>query len=631
MSEISSNGDIVVTGQRYVLDLGPDEPLAVNTQIEDLASLYIIPSINDGECRIKRDKKPDENETKKGSSLAADIREITQTIKAETDCTALQQKIKTALNGLNEDIKSGLKEVEKKLDEILPVIKLPLNPFKIPKWLKKFALGRILPDLDATIDLMKRIVEVVTALNELIEVIKELEPRLEACAISTRDMFKRDIENAIDQTLEDIQKDIEKSIANAICKGLNDAKISANDIDNVLTGVSVVANLVDSFDVFKQEVDQALGTSLTKIGQNQALIQDITGIPPVIDTTSIDTFVETANSPAYEQYRQDAQALLQQPDPVNSVPPVVTGNTAVGSLLTCSNGTWTANGVVNNYPLTFQWMRQNVEIYGANTFQYTTTPFDSGQEVYCKVIADAQLAVEEAISNVILVAGSGYMGSVGPQGPQGPAGATGAQGAAGAQGATGSPGPQGPQGSTGAQGAIGPTGAQGATGSPGPQGVQGDIGPTGAQGSLGPQGPQGVQGSIGPQGPQGPQGVQGAIGQFSGTVTGSLLFDSILLKNTATLTTTSVSTVSLLEFPINTYRSGSFFIQAVSGSDAHVTRLTMTSNTTTAVATEYETLVTGASLFTVEIDVSGGNTRIRITPASATSTTFKSSYELITT
>lgn len=604
---VVSNNEITVSDQRYVLDIGDDTPFIPNTQIEDLASLYVIPSINDGECRIKRDKKPDENETKKGSSLAADIREITQTIKAETDCTALQQKIKTALNGLNEDIKSGLKEVEKKLDEILPVIKLPLNPFKIPKWLKKFALGRILPDLDATIDLMKRIVEVVTALNELIEVIKELEPRLEACAISTRDMFKRDIENAIDKTLEDIQKDIEKSIANAICKGLNDAKISANDIDNILTGVSVVANLVDSFDTFKQDVDQALGTSLTKIGQNQALIQDITGLPPVIDTTSLDTFIETANSPAYEQYRQDAQDLLQQPDPVNSVPPVVTGSTAVGSLLTCSNGTWTANGVVNNYPLTFQWMRQNVEIYGANTFQYTTTPFDSGQEVYCKVIADAQLAVEEAISNVILVAGSGYMGSVGPQGPQGPAGTTGAQGA------------------TGPQGAAGPAGAQGATGSPGAQGSTGPQGATGPQGVQGATGPQGVQGSIGPQ------GVQGAIGQFSGTVTGSLLFDNILLKNTATLTTTSVSTVSLVEFPINTYRSGSFFIQAVSGSDAHVTRLTMTSNTTTAVATEYETLVTGTSLFTVEIDVSGGNTRIRITPASATSTTFKSSYELITT
>jgi hypothetical protein len=601
-----------------------EEPIAAVTQeeIDKLLSEIVIPPIGGEECRIKREKKPDENKTKKGSSLAADIREVTQTILKETDCVALQQKIKTALDGLKEDIIGSNEEVKKKLEEISPVLSLPLNPFAIPKWLKKFALGRILPDYEATIDLIIRITEVINALNDLVKVVDELKPRLEACAISTRDMIKRDIENQIDDAVDQVKRQIEKAIADAICEAANDAGITANDVDDILTGISAIKNAVDSFDTFKNTVETALQGSLNKVGQNQAQIQSITGIPPVINTSSLDAFTETANSPEFAQYKEQVQAVLQTPDPVSQTAPVVTGSTAIGSLLACSNGTWTANGVVTNYPLSFQWMRQNVEIYGANTFQYTTTNFDSGQEVYCRVRAESQLGIAEAISNAILVAGAGYMGSVGPQGAQG---AAGAQGPAGPQGLAGAQGPTGVQGPNGAQG---PNGPQGPTGSQGPTGVQGPIG---AQGVTGAQGPTGSQGPIGAQGPAGTQGPQGPTGVVSSNITGGLTFDNIVFKNTATLSTSSATQVSLVEFPTATYRSGSFLIQAVSGLAAHLSRVTMTSNTSTAIATEYETLITESSLFTVEVDIFNANTRIRVTPASASPTTFKSSYELITT
>jgi hypothetical protein len=586
-----------------------DEPLVAVTQeeIDKLLSEIVIPPIGGEQCRIKREKKPDENKTKKGSSLAADIRELTQSILKETDCVALQQKIKTALDGLKEEIIGSDEEVKRKLEEISPILSLPLNPFAIPKWLKKFTLGRILPDYEATIDLIKRIIEVVTALNDLVQVVQELKPRLEACAISTEDMIRRDLQNEIDDAVDQVKRQIEKSIADAICRSANEAGISANDVDNILTGVSAIMEAVDTFDNFKNTVETGLQGSLNKVSQNQTLIQGITGIPPVIDPSSLDSFTETANSTEYEQYREQVQAVLQTPDPVSQTAPVVTGSTAVGSLLTCSNGTWTSNGVVTTFPLTFQWMRQNVEIYGANTFQYTTTNFDSGQEVFCRVRAETQLGIAEAVSNVILVAGAGYMGSVGPQGPAGSPGPAGAQGSAGAPG---------PQGATGPQGAVGAQGAQGGAGAPGPQGAAGAPGP---------------QGAAGPQGVQGPIGYTGSQGQLSGNITGGLTFDNIVFKNTATLSTSSASQDTLVEFPNATYRSGSFLIQAVSGLAAHLTRLTMTSNTTVAVATEYETLITDTTLFTVEVDVLSGNTRIRVTPASASPTTFKSSYELITT
>ncbi|CAB4143171.1 hypothetical protein UFOVP447_89 [uncultured Caudovirales phage] len=398
ISNTSNDSDIVVVGSRIRLALEDPGPLTVNTSFEDLASLIVIPPLTEGPCRIKRDKKPDENEVKKGSPLAADIREITQTINAETDCVALQQKIKTALNGLKEDIISGNEEIKKKLDEISPILSLPLNVFKIPAWLKKFAIGRILPDLEATIDLILKVVEVVQALTQLIITINDAIPRLEACAIATREQIEADIRNEIERTLREIREDIEDAIAEAICKGLNDAGISADDIDDILTGVTAVINLVDSVDQFKQTIDIALGDSLKKISDNQTLIQDITGIPPVIDATSMDTFIATTSGPAYDEYRAQVQAVLELPEPVNSVLPAITGTAAVGETLTCSNGTWTANGVVNSFAISHQWMRQGQEIFGANTYQYVPVLDDVDYPVYCRVTAENQTNIEQVFS-----------------------------------------------------------------------------------------------------------------------------------------------------------------------------------------------------------------------------------------
>ena len=393
-----ANNEIVVIGKRSTIDFGEDKPLVDTANIQFDISSIVIPSINDGPCQIKREKKADENEAKKGSPLAADIRELTQMINAETDCNALQQKVKTALNGLKEDIKSSTDEIKKKLDEILPITSIPLNPFKIPKWLKKFAIGRIFPDLDATIDMIKKVVEVIKALIELVKTIQAVIPRLEACAISTRDMIEAEIKNEIDKALKDIKKDIEEAIAEAICKGINAVGITANDIDDILSGVSTVTNLIDSVDKFKDEINGVLGNSLTRIGQNQANIQDITGIPPVLDTSSLDAFLASADSPAYTQYKRDVQAVLDLPEPVNTELPVITGDPYTGSTLTCSNGVWTANGVVTDFDLKFQWMRQGQEIYGANTYQYIPNMDDVEYPVYCRVTAENQTNIEEVFS-----------------------------------------------------------------------------------------------------------------------------------------------------------------------------------------------------------------------------------------
>ena len=114
-------------------------------------------------------------------------------------------------------------------------------------------------------------------------------------------------------------------------------------------------------------------------------------------------------------------------------------------------------------------------------------------------------------------------------------------------------------------------------------------------------------------------------------VTGDIGLDGISVRDTATATTTAVTQITLFEYPIATYDSCDVIIKAVRSGERHTTKVLVTANSTVAIATEYGTLTTGSSLYTVDADISGANTRIRITPSSTTSTVFKASYELITT
>jgi len=113
-------------------------------------------------------------------------------------------------------------------------------------------------------------------------------------------------------------------------------------------------------------------------------------------------------------------------------------------------------------------------------------------------------------------------------------------------------------------------------------------------------------------------------------VTGDIGLDGISVRDTATTTTTATTQITLIEYPIATYNTGEFVIQAVSAGAIHTTKVLVVSNTTVVNATSFASVLTGSSLFTVNTDISSANTRIRITPASATSTTFKASYQLIT-
>lgn len=83
--------------------------------------------------------------------------------------------------------------------------------------------------------------------------------------------------------------------------------------------------------------------------------------------------------------------------PVNSVAPVASGTSVVGSTLSCSTGTW------SNTPTgyAYQWLRDGSNISGATSSTYQLQSGDEGADVSCRVTASNAAGSTSADSNEI--------------------------------------------------------------------------------------------------------------------------------------------------------------------------------------------------------------------------------------
>jgi hypothetical protein len=96
--------------------------------------------------------------------------------------------------------------------------------------------------------------------------------------------------------------------------------------------------------------------------------------------------------------------------PHNTALPVVSGATAVGSLLSCSNGSWTGESLLKlavGWPLTtpfsYQWFKDGVAIAGATSDAYLIQAADVGHGVICEVTATTEAGRAGAKSSTFTV------------------------------------------------------------------------------------------------------------------------------------------------------------------------------------------------------------------------------------
>ncbi|CAB4142112.1 hypothetical protein UFOVP425_48 [uncultured Caudovirales phage] len=84
--------------------------------------------------------------------------------------------------------------------------------------------------------------------------------------------------------------------------------------------------------------------------------------------------------------------------PINTVAPVISGTTTLGSVLTTTNGTWTAKPAAT---FTYQWKRNGSNIVGATNSTYTIVVADSAANITCEVTATNDFGSAAATSNTI--------------------------------------------------------------------------------------------------------------------------------------------------------------------------------------------------------------------------------------
>lgn len=101
----------------------------------------------------------------------------------------------------------------------------------------------------------------------------------------------------------------------------------------------------------------------------------------------------------------------------------------------------------------------------------------------------------------------------------------------------------------------------------------------------------------------------------------SATFGSIsnITSNSISLATTSLTLVDAS--PSATYRTIKYLVQITQGSAYQSSEVLITHNGTTTYLTEYAILKSGSNLGTLSSDISGGNVRLTVTMASATSAT----------
>lgn len=118
-----------------------------------------------------------------------------------------------------------------------------------------------------------------------------------------------------------------------------------------------------------------------------------------------------------------------------------------------------------------------------------------------------------------------------------------------------------------------------------------------------------------------------ATGQL--TAVGPLSLSNLRMDADQNLTTTATTEVDLDTFPLLSYRSAKYHIQASQGTNYHATEVMVIHNSTNAYFSQFGDIYTNTSLFNLSVDTNSGNVRLRVTPASESSTVFKISRNLL--
>ena len=121
--------------------------------------------------------------------------------------------------------------------------------------------------------------------------------------------------------------------------------------------------------------------------------------------------------------------------------------------------------------------------------------------------------------------------------------------------------------------------------------------------------------------------LDGKAALSGATFTGDVTFNTGIVQSESkfesiSTTVANTSETAIYNFPYATYGAAEFVITAVNGTNRHITKLLVTHNGTTAVATEYGSVFTSSGLASYDVSILSSNVQILATPTTS-NTTFK--------
>lgn len=324
------------------------------------------------------------------------LQDLTKKLKNVTDCDAIKIELEITGDEIKNLTKDVGKESKKIADKYLPILKIPTNPLKIIPWVKKLVTGTIVPQLDAYIKLTQQLIQLTIAVGEFVNAAGEILPKLKECALDI-------VDEQLNQAKGEIEKEVKrvkKKIKDDIC-GKAETTNLAEAIDKIKDSIDLTKDLISEIEDVKTSVDNAISASLGTINETGEQINSLIGVPLNVDTSSPLAFQQSVAGGAMTEYNNNVNDVLALPPPMNVTAPVASGNAFVGQTLSCTTGSWSANGVTNNAAFTYayQWYANGLEIYGANTSTYVLSTEELDKTVYCAVTAQNQVNAEEAKSN----------------------------------------------------------------------------------------------------------------------------------------------------------------------------------------------------------------------------------------
>lgn len=309
------------------------------------------------------------------------IKTLTQELLNTTDCDAIRAKIAITQDEIDQ-LSSGVAAQAATLAaNFQPLMKLPKNFKKIIGYAKKQVTAMVMPQIQAYIKATELAIEILNDSQEFISAVRSVGPYLEECAISTALEEIRGIENQLNTTINKAVLNITGSVDAGLC-----------DLESNLLGADVINNAALSaqrdlagYQSTAETANQAINNTLQLIGAVSDLTYEVSGVRLDVDTSTVTDFQTSIASGALTTFVEDLQEFIDKDPPINTESPVISGNTsAVGQVLSVTNGTWSGNNVTFGY----QWYRNGQEIYGATSNTYTTVAADSTSDITVEVIAD---------------------------------------------------------------------------------------------------------------------------------------------------------------------------------------------------------------------------------------------------